>query len=195
MAKFFLTPLLIFVVLGLVAICSAEPQRRFITNTNSRRNGAIRSNLRFLARQEAAAPEAAAPYPAAGVTPETPFDLPTETEAAPVQPDQTYGPPDSTYGPPAAEEPLSQPDDTYGPPPPEAADGGEDVEAPPADDAASGSNGSDAVSQNLIQPRFRSLGGRLRASPARLRAAPIQRRRGNVVEVFRSEPLIVYALE
>ncbi|EDW40497.1 GL25274 [Drosophila persimilis] len=52
---------------------------------------------------------ASAPYPPAGVTPEVPFDLPTETEA---QPDLTYGPapPSRT----TRTDPPAEPDNTYG---------------------------------------------------------------------------------
>ncbi|XP_030375627.1 extensin [Scaptodrosophila lebanonensis] len=90
----------------------------------------------------------AAPYPPAGLTPNPPFELPTEeaaefpeAEVKPIYeppdetygpPDETYGPPDETYGPPAIDDvpvpdvtygPPDQtygpPDQTYGPPPPE----------------------------------------------------------------------------
>ncbi|XP_064551601.1 uncharacterized protein LOC135437557 [Drosophila montana] len=81
------------------------------------------AGLRFpgpvLQRQEAA------PYPAAGLTPDPPFELPTEQAADFPEPDLTYGPPeeqpeliygppDEVYGPP--DEVYGPPDDTYGPP-------------------------------------------------------------------------------
>ncbi|XP_055856661.1 uncharacterized protein LOC129919712 [Episyrphus balteatus] len=103
MAKF----LQIVLVVGLIAVGSAEPPRRF--------NQRFQNRNRFFARQEvatnaAAAPQSAVtPYPPAGEKPDIPFDLPNQ-EAAPF-PDPTYGPPDQTYGP---------PDQTYGPPQPEA---------------------------------------------------------------------------
>lgn len=67
----------------------------------------------------------AAPYPPAGLTPDPPFELPTEQEANFPQPDLTYGPPeeqpelvygppDEVYGPP--DEVYGPPDETYGPP-------------------------------------------------------------------------------
>ncbi|XP_058983719.1 fibrous sheath CABYR-binding protein-like [Musca domestica] len=73
---------------------------------------------RVSARQEVAPPTPAPTgYPPAGVTPEVPFELPTETQT----PDEVYGPPeapepqpDEVYGPPEATEP--QPDEVYGPP-------------------------------------------------------------------------------
>lgn len=73
---------------------------------------------RILARQQIQPNVASAGYPPAGVTPSTPFDLPTETE----QPDTVYGPPeieeaaqpDNVYGPPEIE--TQQPDTVYGPP-------------------------------------------------------------------------------
>lgn len=79
--------------------------------------------LRFpgpvLQRQEAA------PYPPAGLTPDPPFELPTEQEANFPQPDLTYGPPEEqpelVYGPP--DEVYGPPDEVYGPP--------DDVYGPP----------------------------------------------------------------
>ncbi|GBP00490.1 hypothetical protein EVAR_68346_1 [Eumeta japonica] len=66
------------------------------------------------------------PYPPAGVTPEIPFDLPTEIGAPLPDLDQTYIPPKlspgNSYLPPAQEPettyglPKDKPDDTYGPP-------------------------------------------------------------------------------
>ncbi|KAH8405320.1 hypothetical protein KR222_005346, partial [Zaprionus bogoriensis] len=57
----------------------------------------------------------AAPYPPAGLTPDPPFELPTEQEANFPQPDLTYGPPEEqpelVYGP-----PEEQPELVYGPP-------------------------------------------------------------------------------
>ncbi|XP_016990823.1 proline-rich extensin-like protein EPR1 [Drosophila rhopaloa] len=115
---------------------------------------------------------ASAPYPPAGVTPEVPFDLPTETEAQPdltygppAEPDNTYGPPDNTYGPPA------EPDNTYGPPAGDAP-----VDLAPLDAA-------EPVPASLIQPRngrFRSL----RPVPEKLRSA----------QIIRSRPVLVYTI-
>ncbi|XP_011184782.2 proline-, glutamic acid- and leucine-rich protein 1 [Zeugodacus cucurbitae] len=102
-------------LLLLVALCAAEAPTRF--RTAARRP--VGARVRFLARQEAAPAPAPAPtgYPAAGVTPEIPFDLPTST----AQPDLTYLPPDNTYGPPSPPQPdatygLPAPHSTYGPP-------------------------------------------------------------------------------
>lgn len=78
------------------------------------------ARLRFpgpvLQRQEAA------PYPPAGLTPDPPFELPTEQPADFPQPDLTYGPPEEqpelVYGPPEEQPELvyGPPDDVYGPP-------------------------------------------------------------------------------
>ncbi|XP_075156876.1 uncharacterized protein LOC142230130 [Haematobia irritans] len=79
---------------------------------------------RISARQQLAPTPAPTGYPPAGVTPEVPFDLPTETQ----QPDTVYGPPetepdviippteqpDAVYGPPEQEE--QEPETVYGPP-------------------------------------------------------------------------------
>lgn len=76
---------------------------------------------RVSARQQLAQPTPAPTgYPPAGVTPEVPFELPTETQ----EPDAVYGPPeaqpeeqpqpDEVYGPPETE--AQQPDEVYGPP-------------------------------------------------------------------------------
>ncbi|XP_037805488.1 uncharacterized protein LOC119599684 [Lucilia sericata] len=85
---------------------------------------------RVLARQEVLPTPAPTGYPVAGVTPEIPFELPTETEHTDFvtqQPDEVYGPPefdakqpdeaevqkpDEVYGPPETQ----QPDEVYGPP-------------------------------------------------------------------------------
>lgn len=93
------------------ASCSAEAPRFRKSNFKNRQ-------FQFFQRQEEAAvdPELtveveakAAPYPPAGVTPEAPLELPTETTVAP-NPDQEYGPPaapSQEYGPPAvAEDPV-----------------------------------------------------------------------------------------
>ncbi|XP_037805481.1 fibrous sheath CABYR-binding protein-like [Lucilia sericata] len=79
---------------------------------------------RVSARQQALPTPAPTGYPAAGVTPEIPFELPTETEKPEIvtqQPDEVYGPPevdaqqpDEVYGPPETE--TQQPDEVYGPP-------------------------------------------------------------------------------
>ncbi|XP_017042280.1 extensin [Drosophila ficusphila] len=91
----------VILILGLVALSSAEPLRR-----------------RFSARQEEAPPSPSPTgYPAAGVTPSVPFDLPSSTpkpESTYLPPDNTYGPPDNTYGPP--DNTYGPPDNTYGPP-------------------------------------------------------------------------------
>ncbi|XP_062130012.1 uncharacterized protein LOC133841499 [Drosophila sulfurigaster albostrigata] len=94
------------------------------------------ARLRFpgpvLQRQEAA------PYPAAGATPDPPFELPTEQEANFPQPDLTYGPPEEpelVYGPPEEQPelvygpPEEQPELVYGPPEEQP----ELVYGPPAD--------------------------------------------------------------
>lgn len=85
------------------------------------------ARLRFpgpvLQRQEVA------PYPAAGLTPDPPFELPTEQAADFPEPDLTYGPPEEqpelVYGPPEEQPELvyGPPDEVYGPP--------EDVYGPP----------------------------------------------------------------
>ncbi|EDW72664.1 uncharacterized protein Dwil_GK17124 [Drosophila willistoni] len=167
--------LLILLVIGI----TAEPARF-----------RSRSSRFQLARQEAAAdpaqdlaPTAApAPYPPAGVTPEVPFDLPTETEA---QPDLTYGPPDNTYGPPAVE-----PDNTYGPPPAAAAEPDNIYGPPPAtndapiDDGSSASPAAaEAIPANLIQPRNGRLRSR-RPVPEKLRSA----------QIIRAKPILVYTI-
>ncbi|BFF96647.1 protein transport protein sec31 [Drosophila madeirensis] len=139
-----------------------------------------RSSRFQLARQEEAPQDSAdpsldvaptpasAPYPAAGVTPEVPFDLPTETEA---QPDLTYGPPaepDNTYGPPA------EPDNTYGPP----------ADAAPADqDQLDDSLAAEPIPASLIQPRNGRLRSR-RPVPEKFRSA----------QIIRSRPVMVYTI-
>ncbi|EDV52705.1 proline-rich extensin-like protein EPR1 [Drosophila erecta] len=112
---------------------------------------------------------ASAPYPPSGVTPEVPFDLPTETEAQPdltygppAEPDNTYGPPDNTYGPPA------EPDNTYG---------------PPADDSVDQAPAADLVPASLIQPRNERL-RRRRPIPEKLRSA----------QTIRSGSVLVYSI-
>ncbi|XP_017494846.1 PREDICTED: DNA translocase FtsK 1-like [Rhagoletis zephyria] len=95
-------------LLLLATLCAAEAPTRF--RIAARRPSVARG--RFLARQQAVpapAPPAPTGYPAAGVTPEIPFDLPPSSTN---KPDVTYLPPDSTYGPP------TQPEATYGPPAP-----------------------------------------------------------------------------
>lgn len=103
-------------LLLLLELCAAEAPTRF--RTAARRPAGAR--MRFFARQETAPAPAPAPtgYPAAGVTPEIPFDLPSST----VKPDVTYLPPDNTYGPPSPPQPATTsgppaPHSTYGPPP------------------------------------------------------------------------------
>ncbi|XP_053956847.1 uncharacterized protein LOC128862313 [Anastrepha ludens] len=91
-------------LLLLAALCVAEVPTR-LRSAARRPSGA---RVRFLARQQAAPAPAPTGYPAAGVTPEIPFDLPSST----VKPEVTYLPPDNTYGPPP------QPAATYGPPVP-----------------------------------------------------------------------------
>ncbi|XP_065365577.1 fibrous sheath CABYR-binding protein [Calliphora vicina] len=83
---------------------------------------------RVSARQQVLPTPAPTGYPTAGVTPEIPFELPTETEKPEIvtqQPDEVYGPPevdaqqpDEVYGPPESE--TQQPDEVYGPPEAEA---------------------------------------------------------------------------
>ncbi|KAH8372286.1 hypothetical protein KR093_010936 [Drosophila rubida] len=185
----------LLILAALAALTVAEPAR---LRTRSR------SSRLQLARQEAAppAPEdpvvdvaptpASAPYPPAGVTPEIPFDLPTETETEaqpdltygpPAEPDNTYGPPaepDNTYGPPAEPDntygPPAEPDNTYGPPAPSA---DQDLPVEDADPA------SEPIPASLIQPR----NGRLRLRrpvPEKLRSAPVQ--------IVRSRPVLVYRI-
>ncbi|XP_017134695.1 mucin-7 [Drosophila miranda] len=121
---------------------------------------------------------ASAPYPPAGITPEVPFDLPTETEA---QPDLTYGPPaepDNTYGPPAEPDntygPPAEPDNTYGPP----------ADAAPADQAAvDDALAAEPIPASLIQPRNGRLRSR-RPVPEKLRSA----------QIVRSRPVLVYTI-
>ncbi|KAH8388838.1 hypothetical protein KR215_001901 [Drosophila sulfurigaster] len=180
MAFKFTTTLLILAAIA--ALTSAEPARLRSRSRSSRLQ---------LARQEAApvdpvvdaAPTpASAPYPPAGVTPEVPFDLPTETETE-AQPDLTYGPPaepDNTYGPPAEPDntygPPAEPDNTYGPPAPSA---DQDLPVEDADPA------SEPIPASLIQPRNSRL--RLRRPVAeKLRAAPVQ--------IIRSRPVLVYTI-
>lgn len=110
MSKFTLSIL----VVALVAVsCSAEAPRFRKANFRNRQ-------FQFFQRQEevpvdaeviedADPQSAAAPYPPAGITPETPLELPTEITVAP-KPAQEYGPPSQEYGPPAA------PSQEYGPP-------------------------------------------------------------------------------
>uniref|UniRef100_A0A1B0C739 DUF4794 domain-containing protein n=1 Tax=Glossina palpalis gambiensis TaxID=67801 RepID=A0A1B0C739_9MUSC len=93
----------IFLTLTLTIYIGAEPirQRSFSRN----------------AKQIQVTP-APAGYPAAGVTPEIPFELPTETK----RPETVYGPPqseqpDAVYGPPlTGSESQHTPDAVYGPP-------------------------------------------------------------------------------
>ncbi|XP_023173084.2 uncharacterized protein LOC111600946 [Drosophila hydei] len=96
------------------------------------------ARLRFpgpvLQRQEVA------PYPAAGLTPDPPFELPTEQAADFPEPDLTYGPPEEqpelVYGPPEEQPELvyGPPDEVYGPP--------EDTYGPPELPKNIDSNGS-----------------------------------------------------
>ncbi|XP_013104095.2 uncharacterized protein LOC106084738 [Stomoxys calcitrans] len=206
MARFYTIIAIIAVSLALVA--AGPAQRR-----QSKRTGALRvQSVRKSARQEVA-PTPAAPYPPAGVTPEIPFDLPTETEKPFAEPDQTYGPPeaipDETYGPPEA-----VPDETYGPPeeatpdqtygPPDATAADEPAitepdstygppEAADADDQPAIVEPEAEELQNLIQPRRKLSPSRGRSSALRVRPAPIQRR-GRIVEIVRAEPVLVYTL-
>ena len=167
--------------------CTAEPP-----SNRGRRPQGIQSRLRFLARQEAAAPlpaaaapeeqataTASAPYPPAGVTPEIPFDLPPKTET-PEQPKQAYGPPDTTYGPPPAEEQDDEPAPTYLPP--------DSTYGPPADaEGTTAQEADDLMTANLGTPRSKLSG--------RLRSAPVRRRRTQIVEVIRSEPAFTLTLQ
>lgn len=110
------TTLVILAVTVLVASCSAEAPL-------FRKSKVFNKNFVLFQRQElpledSPAPEVEvavkAPYPPAGVTPETPFELPTETTAAP-ELSQEYGPPSQEYGPPAIEE-VDAPVQEYGTP-------------------------------------------------------------------------------
>ncbi|XP_034483197.1 pollen-specific leucine-rich repeat extensin-like protein 2 [Drosophila innubila] len=163
------------------------------------------SGLRFpgpvLQRQEAA------PYPPAGLTPDPPFELPTEQEANFPQPDLTYGPPEEqpelTYGPPEEEPELiyGPPDEVYGPPddtygPPAVEDLPDQTYGPPANDDANSSPQSAATislaslrpQAQLVLPliqRFTAFRQLLRPAqsqrrPAKLTARP-QRRPAKVV--------------
>ncbi|KAM7356315.1 uncharacterized protein ACRADG_002120 [Cochliomyia hominivorax] len=117
------------VVLALAFCVAADP----IRNRPLRR--------RVLARQEALPTPAPTGYPPAGVTPEIPFELPSETEK-PQQPDEVYGPPetdvaaqpDEVYGPPETDV-AAQPDEVYGPPETEATQQPDEVYGPPEADA------------------------------------------------------------
>lgn len=173
------TALLALLFAATLAVVQAEPPRF--------RAALRRAPGRFFARQEAeiavsaddappaVAADQPAPYPAAGVTPSIPFDLPTETEAP--LPDEVYGPP--------AEEPT--PDPTYGPP--------EETTtlAAPANAAE-----IDVVSENLIQPRQKPVSakqrarGVVRSQPLILRAVPAA---PGVVELVRAEPGVIYLLK
>ncbi|XP_067613161.1 uncharacterized protein [Eurosta solidaginis] len=143
-----------------------------------------RTPNRFLARQEAAPTDAAVgapsdnsepvPYPAAGVTPAIPFDLPTETEAT--LPDEVYGPPEAE----------STPDATYGPPAEMTTQS-----APAAE--------SDLVSQNLVQQRRQQAAlvkrrGLVRSQPLLLQAVPAAGA-SEVLELVRAEPGAIYILK
>lgn len=220
MAKLYTIIVIIAFALALVV---AEPPRY----RQSKRFGnlKIQNNRKTFARQEQA-PEATpspAPYPPAGVTPEIPFDLPTETEAPVAQPDETYGPPeptpdetygppeptpdqtygppeptpDQTYGPPEAEDApaITEPDNTYGPP---TTDDQPAIEEPEAEEIPQSE--SSVVSENLIQPRNKNIRAsskpaklRSRSSNQRLRSAPVQSS-FNTVEIIHSEPVLIYTL-
>lgn len=108
--------LVILVVAVLAVSCSAEAPR-------FRKSKVLNNKFVLFQRQELPVedsqdpePElaAVAPYPPAGVTPETPFELPTETTVAPAL-SQEYGPPAQEYGPPIEEE-VAAPAQEYGPP-------------------------------------------------------------------------------
>ncbi|KAH8307191.1 hypothetical protein KR044_006932 [Drosophila immigrans] len=175
----------LLILAAIAALTLAEPARLRSRSRSSRLQ---------LARQEAAPPApldpvvdvaptpASAPYPPAGVTPEIPFDLPTETETE-AQPDLTYGPPaepDNTYVPPAEPDntygPPAEPDNTYGPPAPSA---DQDLPVEDADPA------SEPIPASLIQPRTARLRLR-RPVPEKLRSAPVQ--------IIRSRPVLVYTI-
>lgn len=183
MAKFYTIVAIIAIALALVA---AEPPR--FRQSKRFGNLKIQNNRKSYARQEQA-PDAApssAPYAPAGVTPEIPFDLPTETEAPAAEPDQTYGPPeqtpddtygppeqtpdetygppeptpDQTYGPPETEDnpAITEPDNTYGPP---TTDDQPAIEEPEAEEIPQSE--SNLVSENLIQPRNKNIRQRSRS--------------------------------
>uniref|UniRef100_T1GBA6 DUF4794 domain-containing protein n=1 Tax=Megaselia scalaris TaxID=36166 RepID=T1GBA6_MEGSC len=110
------TALIILAVAILVASCSAEAPRFRKSKVINRKFVQFQRQelpLEDVPEQETEAP-AVAPYPPAGITPETPFELPTETTVAPA-PAQEYGPPAQEYGPPAVEE-VAAPAQEYGPP-------------------------------------------------------------------------------
>lgn len=110
------TTLVVLAVAVLVASCYADAPI-------FRKSRVVNKKFFLFQRQElpledspAPEPKAAvkAPYPPAGFTPETPFELPTETTVAP-ELTQEYGPPTQEYGPPAIEE-VVVPSEEYGPP-------------------------------------------------------------------------------
>ncbi|XP_055905722.1 uncharacterized protein LOC129941181 [Eupeodes corollae] len=155
---------------------------------------------RFFARQEVApsspapapAPEDA-PYPAAGITPSIPFELPNEPTTvqpdntylppAPAPtPDNTYGPPAETYGPPAP----PQPDNQYGPP-----------EAPSAPAAEEQSLDIDPRSQRIIVRQRNQKASLIQQRPQRIRSQPLRAARIQLepVEIIRSRPVIHYSVQ
>lgn len=97
---------------------------------------------------ESDAAEAVAPYPPAGVTPETPFELPTETTEAP-QLSQEYGPPAQEYGPPAIEE-IAAPAQEYGPPADEEIAAPVQEYGPPIVEVEEGISEDDIIEQEII---------------------------------------------
>ncbi|XP_055856224.1 mucin-7-like [Episyrphus balteatus] len=197
MASLFKT---VLVVLAATAVM-AEPVR---FRGNSR-------GSRFFARQEVApssspAPAAGdAPYPAAGVTPSIPFELPNEPTTvqpdntylppAPVPtPDNTYGPPQDTYGPPAP----PKPDNQYGPP--EAPAQPDNQYGPPAVAVAESVAGGEE--QTLVDPRSQRIIVRQRNQKSQLRqqrfrSEPLRAARIQLepVEIIRSRPVIHYSVQ
>ncbi|XP_023293292.2 uncharacterized protein LOC111676578 [Lucilia cuprina] len=168
------------VVLALAICVAADPIRQ----KNLRR--------RVSARQEVLPTPAPTGYPAAGVTPEIPFELPTENEQTDFvtqQPDEVYGPPefeaqqpDEVYGPPEAD--VQQPDEVYGPPEtdatPEIIEEVEEEaeEETDAEEVAEDLDEEVVVDENTFEAPARLVAQRFRqrrpiAAPARLTKAKV----------------------
>lgn len=154
-----------------MALVAAEPLRFRASKKQSN----------FLARQEVPPTTQkmtdVAPYPAAGVTPEILFELPTETE----KPEQTYGPPvaapDQTYGlPESTTDTMLEPDNTYGPPTTTA-----------SSNQVTNEEASVEELSNLIQSRSNKQRNRYRT--ARLILS-----KDGIITITHSEPVLVYTL-
>uniref|UniRef100_A0A1B0BPC3 DUF4794 domain-containing protein n=1 Tax=Glossina palpalis gambiensis TaxID=67801 RepID=A0A1B0BPC3_9MUSC len=162
-----------FILIGLtMALVAAEPLRFRASKKQSI----------FLARQEVPPTTqdtaAIAPYPAAGVTPEILFELPTETE----KPEQTYGPPvaapDQTYGlPESTTDTMLEPDNTYGPPTTTA-----------SSKQVTNEEASVEELSNLVQSRSNKQRNRYRT--ARLILS-----KDNIITITHSKPILVYTLQ